>query len=391
MNLTKEQTIEGADKFIEYYTQFNSILEYQLKVKEDRVGTSAKPESQGMLSFCEPYDDFFQEWDMPPSEMDFSFLVSQQQGFSDKVFSEKLDVVSSHGNMKNIPGRRFRIIVKETNTNTIVGFIHLSSPVISIKPRHDWMGGVPRLENVNRHSIMGSVIVPTQPFGFNYLGGKLLCLICTSHWVREELNKKYPGSDICLFETTSLYGTSKGKSMYDGLKPFLRHAGDTVSDFPPPVHDKVFNALDHWFKDINGGEYLVPMITPTKNNPKSPTTSRKHRTENKMKSIIKKHLKSYGLTDKLNEFVNAINHGKSLTERKRYYYSTYGYNNVSDVILNGATPIVNQQNWDKHHLENIIQWWKKKAQNRWDSLNDDGRLRRELEIHGTGMDIDIIR
>ena len=391
MILNREDTIIAADKFIQYYTQFDSILDYQLKVKDDRVGGGVQQEQTGMLSFCEPYDDFFQDWDMPPSEMDFSFLVSQQEGFSDKVFSEKLDVVSSHGNMKNIPGRRFRIIVKETNTNTIVGFIHLSSPVISIKPRHDWMGGVPRLENVNRHSIMGSVIVPTQPFGYNYLGGKLLCLICTSHWVREELNKKYPGSDICLFETTSLYGTSKGKSMYDGLKPFLRHAGDTVSDFPPPIHDKVFNALDHWFKERNDDEYLVPMITPTKNNPKSPTTSRKHRSENKMKSIVKKMLKQHGMSSKLDEFNNAIIHGKSLTERKRYYYSTYGYSNVNDVIINGATPVVNQQNWDKHHLENIIQWWKKKAQNRWDGLNQDGRLRRELEIHGTGMDIDIIR
>ena len=391
MILTPEDTVIAADKFIEYYTQFNSILDYQLKVKDDRVGKDSKSKHTGMLSFCEPYGDFFQDWDMPPSEMDFSFLVSQQQGFSDKVFSEKLNVVSSHGNMKNIPGRRFRIIVKEKITNTIVGFIHLSSPVISIKPRHDWMGGVPRLENVNRHSIMGSVIVPTQPFGFNYLGGKLLCLICASHWVREELNKKYPGSDICLFETTSLYGTTKGMSMYDGLKPYMRHAGDTVSDFPPPVHDQVFNEFDHWFKERNNGEYLVPMITPTKNNPKSPTTSRKHRTENKMKSIVKKMLKKYNLTSKLDEFNDAIIHGKSLTERKRYYYSTYGYSNVSDVILNGATPIINQQNWDKHHLENIIDWWKKKAQKRYDSLKESGNIRRILEIHGTGMEIDIIR
>ena len=391
MNLTKEDTLYAADEFIQYYTQFNSILEYQLKVKEDRVGNSVQDEQTGMLPFCTPYDDFFQEWDMPPSEMEFSFLVSQQEGFSDKTFSEKLDVVSSHGNMKNIPGRRFRIIVKENKTNTIVGFVHLSSPVISIRPRHDWMGGIPRLENVNRHSIMGSVIVPTQPFGFNYLGGKLLCLICTSHWVREELNKKYPGSEMCLFETTSLYGTTKGMSMYDGLKPFLRHAGDTVSDFPPPVHDQVFNRMDHWFKDRNGGDYLVPMITPTKNNPKSPTTSRKHRTENKMKALVKKMLKHYKMTDKLKEFDDAILHGKSLTERKRYYYSTYGYSNVADVILRGADPIINQQNWDKHHLENIIEWWKKKAQKRYDTLVEQGGVRRELEIHGTGMDIDIIR
>ncbi len=286
--------------------------------------------------------------------------------------------------------KKYPNLIKENNTDKWIGFIRLASPVLMIKPRNEVFGGVVRATQVNRSMLNGAIIVPVQPFGYNYLGGKLLCLICCSHWVREQINEKY-GINLTMFETTSLYGTTTGMSMYDGLKPFLRHAGDTVSDFPPPVHDRVFNALDHWFKDLNGGEYLVPMITPTKNNPKSPTTSRKHRTENKMKSLVKKHLKSYGLTDKLIEFNAAIEHGKSLTERKRYYYSTYGYSNVADVIINGAKPIVNQQNWDKHHLENIIQWWKKKAQNRWDGLNQDGRLRRELEIHGTGMDIDIIR
>ncbi len=355
MNLTKEQTIEGADKFIQYYTQFNSILEYQLKVKEDRVGSGTKPESQGMLSFCEPYDDFFQQWDMPPSEMDFSFLVSQQEGFSDKVFSEKLDVVSSHGNMKNIPGRRFRIIVKETNTNTIVGFIHLSSPVISIKPRHDWMGGVPRLENVNRHSIMGSVIVPTQPFGFNYLGGKLLCLICTSHWVREELNKKYPGSDICLFETTSLYGTSKGKSMYDGLKPFLRHIGDTESNFLPLFHDDEFRNFFWWFNERNGGERLIS----------ADKSSKKLKIQTKMISIIRKSLMD---EEKLKEFNECIEHAKTLTEKKRYYFGKF-----------------------EHTSEEAITWWKKKATKRFEKLQSQERVRTQLEIWEPGADLEIIR
>ena len=34
---------------------------------------------------------------------------------------------------------------------------------------------------------------------------------------------------------------------------------------------------------------------------------------------------------------------------------------------------------------------KKKAQKRWEKLRDTGSLRTELEIHGTGMDIDVIR
>ena len=52
------------------------------------------------------------------------------------------------------------------------------------------------------------VIVATQPFGYNYLGGKLLAGICNSHAVRRMLNEKYD-TEFCLFETTSLYGSIK--------------------------------------------------------------------------------------------------------------------------------------------------------------------------------------
>lgn len=381
----------AAQKFIDYYKQFDSILDYQMKVKEDRVGGNSKKEDQGMLPFCSPYDDFFQEWDMAPDEMDFSFITSNQPEYNDKTWVEKLDVVSSHGNMSHIPGRRLRILVKEKNTNTIIGFIHLGSPVISIRPRHDTFGGVPTMDEVNQHTVMGNVIVPTQPFGYNYLGGKLLALMCCSHWVREHFNQRYDNADICLFETTSLYGTTKGMSMYDGLKPFLRHGGDTVSDFPPTLHDKVFTELNHWFKDLNGGEYLVSMTKVTKAGKTVPTTSWKDRSQGKMKSIIKNSLKHHDLLDKLKELNETLEDAKKLTEKKRYYHCSYGYNNVSDVLLRGATPQINQQNWDKHHLENIILWWRKKAQKRWENLRAEGRLRKILEIQGTGMDIDIIR
>jgi hypothetical protein len=48
---------------------------------------------------------------------------------------------------------------------------------------------------------MGFVIVQSQPFGFNYLGGKLMSLFVPVHEVREICNKKY-GMNLCLFETT---------------------------------------------------------------------------------------------------------------------------------------------------------------------------------------------
>ena len=49
------------------------------------------------------------------------------------------------------------------------------------------------MKRFNDSAIMGFIIVPTQPFGYNYLGGKLLAAICCSHLTKDTLDKKYGG------------------------------------------------------------------------------------------------------------------------------------------------------------------------------------------------------
>ena len=324
--------------------------------------------------------------------MDFQLNEVVKGGkYEPKDFHTYLDLIYSHANEKNIPGKRIQYVIEEKNTGKIVGMIHLASPIPTMKPRNDNLGSVANLHAVNKHIIMGNIIVPAQPFGFNYLGGKLIAGICCSHEIRERVMEKYPSTEIVSFETTSLYGSTKGKSMYDGMRPLLRHYGDTVSNFPPNINDQTFTNLDHWFGDRNGGEPLIPMITPTANNPNSPTSSRKKKSQDRFKSIIKKSLKHHNMVDVLNDLNAALEHGTSLTERKRYYMCNYGYSNVGEVITKGVDPIVNPQNWDKFYLDNIITWWKKKSINRWNTLNEDGRLRTQLEVWTSGMDIDIIR
>jgi len=42
-------------------------------------------------------------------------------------------------------------------------------------------------------------------------------------------------------------------------------------------------------------------------------------------------------------------------------------------------------------LENIVQWWKNKATNRYETLKTEGRVRTELEVWTSGKEIQIIR
>jgi len=184
-----------------------------------------------------------------------------------------------------------------------------------------------------------------------------------------------------LFETTSLYGSTKSSSQYDGLKPYLRFKGLTDSNFIPLLHDSVFSELESWFRDRNGKKGLV----------KENASSRKLKTQQRMISIIKSSLKDYDSTQ-LESFKKSLKQALDLTERKRFYMSDYGFSNVREVI-NGTQDelIKNPQNYDKFHMENLIKWWKNKASTRYETLKSEGRLRTELELWNKDMQIDIIR
>jgi hypothetical protein len=222
---------------------------------------------------------------------------------------------------------------------------------------------------------MGFVIVPSQPFGYNYLGGKLLAAICTSHEVRQIANQKY-GMNLCLFETTSLYGSSKTVSQYDGMKPYIRYDGLTDSDFIPMMHGKPYDDLKSYVEDIVGD--IVD----------EDVSSKKLKTTMKIVSLIKSTLKG---TPEGDTFSATIEKAKGLTEQKRYYHSDYGYKNMVDYVNCKADVLIPGENYEKHKLVNLIEWWRNKAVNRYTTLNSEGRLRTELEVWTSGKDIQIIR
>jgi hypothetical protein len=223
---------------------------------------------------------------------------------------------------------------------------------------------------------MGFVIVPAQPFGFNYLGGKLLAAICCSHTVREIINKKY-NMNLCLFETTSLYGSTKSSSQYDGMKPFIRHKGETESDFLPMMHGEPYTNLRKFVESKIGGKIV-----------EDDASSKKLKISMKIISMTKIALKG---SPELTRFNEVIANAKKLTEQKRYYISNYGFKNFLDVV-NGKTDIlIKDDNYDKFELNNLIAWWKNKAINRYETLKSEGRLRTELEVWTSGKDIQIIR
>ena len=355
MLLSEEDAIYAADRFINYYSCFNRIDDYLRHVKKDRIA-----DRPGYLFSAE--EDMFDSFEMHPNQMDFAIHVVDTSAkmthrYNQWMYSEVLNLTASNAVEEAIPGRTHKWIVTETNTKKIVGVVRFGSPTINSKPRNDYFKRVVPLKEINPHFVMGFNIVPTQPFGFNYLGGKLLALLASSYELKSQFDHKY-GTDLKYFETTSLYGTTKGMSMYDGLKPFLRHIGDTESKFLPLFHDDEFREFFDWFNVRNNNERLIS----------ADKSSKKIKIQTKMISIIKNSLMYHQCLDKLDEFNVCIKHAMSLTEKKRYYLGDF-----------------------RHTAQQAIDWWKKKASKRYDKLTREGRVRTKLEIWEPGAEMEIIR
>ena len=371
MIISEADATWAADKFIDYFKNFVSIEDYLRYVKKELVCQSNQ---------LTPLKDYFFNEDIPPEEMEFDIKFIGQR-FSNSLpqehYKNLLAAVSSHNNESNIPGRELRWMVFEKRTGKTVGFIRFGSPTINSKPRNLWLGKPPNLSVFNRHAAMGFVIVPSQPFGYNYLGGKLLALMCVSHFARETLNKVFE-KDIALFETTSLYGSTTSASQYDGLKPFMRYKGLTESKFLPLLHEDAFHKLHDRFTILNNNQPLTD----------NKASSKKMKRQTKMISLIRNSLED---KDKLKQFNSIINMAFGLTQKKRFYISDYGYANVREVLTEQHSTLIPGQNWDKFHLENIIKWWKKKATKRYDKLKQEGRFRDKVELWTEDDHIQIIR
>ena len=375
MILSEVDTLWAADEFINYFNRFKSIEDYIRFTKEAAV----KERGQSIVSLK---DEFFNE-DVHPEYMDFEikFVGDRfQQSVPQAYYHELLTATSSAIIEKNIPGRELRWIVYEKNSKKIMGFIRFGSPTINSKPRNEWLGQPANLSIFNRHAVMGFAIVPSQPFGYNCLGGKLLALLCVSHFAREHLNKVFE-KDIGWFETTSLYGSTTSASQYDGLKPFIRFKGLTDSKFLPLLHDRAFHKLHDRFTLINDNNPVTP----------SYVSSKKMKRQTRMISWTKNSLKEYGQVEKLKQLDGVLKNAFGLTQRKRSYTSDYGYGNVREVLLGEQDKLVKGQNWDKFYLDNIISWWKKKAGKRYEKLKSEGRFRTEVELWTEDQDIQIIR
>lgn len=373
--LSEEETYQIRDRFVNFYTDLETIQDYFLERKKEKiVGIEHDKHTQKM----------FNDYTIEPKDMNFELEV-----INGSDFNPSTQIITSLPLESQI-GRQIMMGIRETNTNTYVGFIRMASPVLSIKPRNEFFGEKVQATTVNRNMINGAIIVPVQPFGYNYLGGKLLALISCSHTVRRMLKEKYGEKiETCFFETTSLYGDLKGVSQYDGMKPFIRYQAMTESDLFLFPTEEVYDPIRRRMRELYGKEeWNGNTVDPKPSGPKM-------REFNKAISILKNHLRHYD-EDAYKDFLNFTKSSMKAKTKKRYYYSNFGFDNVKEhVNSNGEIPLKEGQNFHKHELEYMFEWWKKKAQKRYEKLRTEGRIRTEMEVYTedriNNREVDMVR
>ena len=135
---------------------------------------------------------------------------------------------STMKNNNNI-GRNLNFIVRDKPTKKYLGVICISSDFLDLTPRDSYIGWdrERKTKKMINHTAIGSTIVPLQPLGYNYTGGKLLALMCLSDKVQETWKKEY-GDTMVGVTTTSLYGSF---SQYQNLKHWKKrgHSAGSVS------------------------------------------------------------------------------------------------------------------------------------------------------------------
>ena len=158
---------------------------------------------------------------------------------------------STMKNNSNI-GRNLYYTVIDEITKKFLGVICISSDFLDLTPRDKYIGwpkDIKTTGNMINHTAIGSTIVPLQPLGFNYMGGKLLALLCLSDTVQNDWKNQY-GDVLVGVTTTSLYGNTKsnGLSQYDGLEHWnkMGFSSGSVAFDPDRI---ILNRIYNWVKE----------------------------------------------------------------------------------------------------------------------------------------------
>ena len=257
---------------------------------------------------------------------------------------------SSFKNVPN-PGRNMKFLVEDESTGKYLGALTVTSDFGDLSGRDKSIGWTREQRYKGKglnHIAAGQAIIPIQPFGFNFLGGKLMSLLITSDVIRKAWEQKY-GEVLVGMTTTSLYGTY---SQYNRL-PNFKKAGKTTGKIPIKLPKEIINL---WMDNYLDKKAIEAKFGQFKKLPQ--------------RGIDKLIYKECGL--KAKDYETGLQRG--------VYFCPF-YENTNEFLrkeIKKSSLKLRQDFVDYNKL--IVDWWKPKAERRFDKLKSDKRVISELHF-----------
>ena len=246
---------------------------------------------------------------------------------------------SSFKNVSN-PGRNMKFLVEDETSGKYLGALTVTSDFGDLGARDKYIGWTrdDRYKNKRLNNVAcGQAIIPIQPFGHNFLGGKLMALMITSDTIRNAWEEKY-GDVLVGMTTTSLYGTH---SQYNSM-PTFKKRGKTTGKMPIKLPKEMVRVWEEYF-----GE---------KRKVRSNLDTKIYR-ECGMKPV---------------DYVSGIQRGIYFCS---FYENTNEFlcGNIKKSSLKIRQGFVNYNSY-------ITDWWKPKAEKRFNKLQSEDRLINKLHF-----------
>ena len=273
------------------------------------------------------------------------------------------------------PGRNVKCYVKDRVSGKILGQICLGSDITSLGVRDEYIGWQKEDKFKNGKlncTTIATTIVSTQPFGYNFLGGKLIAALATSPEVRDYWQKKY-NNPLIGVGTTSLYGIH---SQYNGI-PHFKTLGESKGKISTKPDDKVYDPWHQWLKENKKEWYEQHITRERERNGESMGYEKNGPVSGIKQKIIQAIFKELGIKG------NAYDHGF-----QRGVYFAQMYQNGNDFLCSKIeeTDLVLNEKFAKGN-EYTIKWWKDKAIKRYTKLHEEGRIKPEVlfYVNAIGM------
>ena len=245
-------------------------------------------------------------------------------------------------------GRVVKIIIRDKTSNQYLGVCSLGSDVTSIKVRDEWIGwsNEDKFKKGKLNSTaIGTCILPTQPFGYNFLGGKLVASLLCSQVIRDYWKDKF-GDELIGITTTSLYGSH---SMYQRI-PYWKELGKSSGKMSIKPDDDVYRIWIDYLKEHYKDKYDVLM---ERTGPKQ-----------QILTFLYKLLQ-----------INSLQYQHGF-QRGVYFMEFYQNSRLflqdkiqqQDLILHDKV---------KDDVAGVMNWWKEKSINRYTNLLENDRIKED--------------